>query len=84
MRPKRTARAIRQSRQATASLVLSILFALVGLAYFLTSGRPVIGVVIAVLIVAAGVWEAVRTVRSKRRAERFEADAAEQERRYRG
>lgn len=84
MRPKRTARAIRQSRQATASLVLSVLFALVGLVYFLTSGRAIIGVAIAVLIVAAGVWEATRTVRSKRRAERFEADAKERERQYRG
>lgn len=67
-------------RWARATLGLSLLFAVGAVGYFTSTGAPLQGVALGVLILGAGYWEYRKKLQEKRVARRYEAEAEEQRR----
>lgn len=65
----------------TLGLGLSVAFAVAAFAYFALAGTPLRGAVLAVVVLAAGVWEYRRKMRDTVVAESYEAEAEEQRQR---
>lgn len=65
----------RSIRLAKVGLGLSLVFALVAIGYFTLDGRPLVGVIVAIVLLAAGIWEYHAKVAEIRDALRRESDA---------
>lgn len=69
-----------KQRWARATLGLSLLFAIGSIGYFASTGAPLQGVALGVLVLGAGYWEYRKKLHEKRVARQYEAEAEEQRR----
>lgn len=72
-----------KQRWARATLGLSLLFAVGAAGYFISTGAPLQGILLGIVILGAGYWEYRKKLQEKRVARQYEAEAEEQRRKDR-